>query len=261
MKVYLYLDIYILLNFIMNLFLLIITAIIRQKQCRVFRLFLTSFAVALLSAAITYFWWGNTGWLLLFTILQLCGLNFFAFSYEGYKSFLSDCVTFVFLTFFAGGCIGAFVHLLDAKNNSAKRYSLWWILIAVIVLFILFFVFRWELLQQQSNRETVLSVTIVHKGSEYHTRALYDTGNQLLSPYTGEKVSVISEKLSEKIGIAKEQNPVYIPYSSVGGSGLMKAYRLESIWLSGGKRQENVLVAVSENLNAENEVQMILNII
>ena len=257
MKVYLYLDVYILLNFIMNLFLLMITAVVRQKKCRIFRLFLVSLFVSLLSAAVTCFFWGRSGWQLFFAAVQITGLVRMAFTYEGKHAFLGDCLTFLFLTFFAGGCIGVFLHLFSSVWTTKKRIAMGGILTAVIILLILFFLFRFQLAEQGRNRN-VLSAKIVHKGKEYDIRVLYDTGNQLFSPYTGENVAVVSETLSEKIGLAHEQNPLLIPYSSIGGSGLLKAYRIEMVFLSDGAIKREVLAAVSENIKRDDEVQMIL---
>lgn len=255
----LYLDIYLILNFIMNLFLLMITAIVRQKRCHIFRLFLSSFAVSVVSAFITYYFWGNMAGQIVLAVIQMGGLVILAFEFEGMKVWISDFITFVFLTFFAGGSIGAFVGFL--YHGKAKDNSIVWIVVAVIILFILFFAFRWEIIQGQHQKKSVMSAKIVHKGREYRIRALYDTGNQLISPYTGESVVVISKKLSEKMKLSEEQNPVLIPYSSVGGNGLMEAYRIDYIYLPNGKTRKFFLAAVSENLNEKNNVQMILNIL
>lgn len=261
LKLYLYIDIYIILNFIMNLFLLMITAIVRQKRCHIFRLFLSSFAVSLLSAVSTYYLWGNMIWQIILAVIQMGGLVILAFEYEGIKARISDCVTFVFLTFFAGGSISVFVGFLSHGINRSEGISIVFIIVAVIFLFILFFVFRWEIIRGQHQKKSVMSAKIVHKGKEYRIRALYDTGNHLISPYTGEGVAVISKKLSEEMELNKEQNPILIPYTSVGGSGLLEAYRIDYVYLSDGKTKKSLLVAVSDNLREQSDIQMILNII
>lgn len=252
-----YLDVYILLNFIMNLFLIMITAMIRQKRCRFFRLFAVSLVTSLLSAAITYFFWQNLLLQILFVVPQTGGLVLFSFAFEGRRSFLEDYIAFLFLTFFAGGCIGVVLHLLAVLGNESN--ALGKLLAAVILLFILFLCFRWKIVQQQNRNASVLSAKLTHRGKECSIRVLYDTGNHLISPYSGECVAVISQKLADKIELSKQQYPLCIPYSSVGGKGLLEAYRIERLLLSDGSVRKDFLAAISQNLNEDNEIQMILN--
>ena len=60
--------------------------------------------------------------------------------------------------------------------------------------------------------------------------------------------------------LEKGQNPLLIPYHSIGGDGLLKAYRMEWIRIEGEGCKKEFLVAVSENMKEGQNVQMILNI-
>lgn len=122
------------------------------------------------------------------------------------------------------------------------------------------FFFRWELISQGQERKNIRTVRVIHHGKEAEVEALYDTGNQLVSPYTGEGVVIISKSLSETVGLPCGQNPILIPYHSIGGSGLLKAYRLECIQMQGGICKRELLAAVSEELDYRQRIQMILNI-
>ncbi|MDD7402914.1 MAG: sigma-E processing peptidase SpoIIGA [Butyribacter sp.] len=259
MKTYLYLDVYIFLNFIMNLFLIMITAIVRQKKSRIFCMILVSLAVSLFSAATTWLLWGKNGWQLVCAVFQMMILVFFSFPYEGKSVFAGDFLAFLFLAFFSGGCIGACMNFLSRWTHSGKGIACGEIITAVVILFILFFLFRWEILKQRNQKRNVLSAKIIHRKKEYQIRALFDTGNSLVSPYTGERVAVISKKLAQQMALEKEQNPILIPYSSIGGKGLMKAYRIEEICFADDRTEKDFLAAVSENLGTENEIQMIFN--
>lgn len=97
-------------------------------------------------------------------------------------------------------------------------------------------------------------------GEVYHIRALFDTGNQLVSPYTGERVAIISQKLAGEMMLSERQNPLWIPFHSVGGDGLLPAYRLRRLTLSDGQEREHLLAAVSERLCSDRAVQMILSV-
>ena len=83
----LYGDIFFILNFIMNLFLILITAMLRQKRCRWCRFLLMAALQAAISLVFLYIFWGR-GLLLLFSALfQMIGITVGAF--VGQSVFLS----------------------------------------------------------------------------------------------------------------------------------------------------------------------------
>lgn len=260
MKTYLYVDFYFILNFIMNLFLILTTAMIRQKRCRFLRFLFLSGVNAAISVIFTYFLWGNAVLQLCTAILQIGAFVFLSFERESFLSWLGNSVCFLFLTFFTGGIIEVVQGILTRCSVISETSSIGWILGAVILLFILFFLFRWELISQEQERKNIRTVKVIHHGKEVTIRALYDTGNQLVSPYTGESVVIVSKELSEAIGLSYGQNPVLIPYHSIGGSGLLAAYRLECIQMREGGCKKGILAAVSEELDNRRKIQMILNI-
>lgn len=260
MKTYLYVDFYFILNFIMNLFLIMATAMLRQKRCRFLRFLFLSAANAVLSVVFTYFLWGNITLELGTVIAQIGVFLFLSFEREGFGIWVGDIICFLFWTFFTGGVIGVIQQILMRWLGTFRASSIGVIIAAVAMLSILFFLFRWELISQEQERKNIRTVKVIHRGRKVTIQALYDTGNQLVSPYTGESVVIISGKLSEAIGLPSGQNPVLIPYHSIGGSGLLKAYRLECIQMTDGGCKKEVLAAVSEELDNRRRIQMILNI-
>lgn len=259
METYFYVDFYVILNFIMNFFLLIITAMLRQKRCRFCRFLFLSCISAVISACYTYFFWERAVIQMGAAILQIGLFVFLAFGWEGWKQFAGDSAVFSFLTFFTGGFTGAIQSFLQRIKAPGKNSAVW-ILLAVFLLFLLFFLFRWEITRQEHFRKNIRTAKVFHRGKEEKIKVLYDTGNQLISPYTGEKVAVISQELASKMELEKGQNPLLIPYHSIGGDGLLKVYRMEWIRIDGEGCRKEFLVAVSENMKEGQDVQMILNI-
>ncbi|MDY3224571.1 MAG: sigma-E processing peptidase SpoIIGA [Candidatus Faecousia sp.] len=99
-------------------------------------------------------------------------------------------------------------------------------------------------------------VTLHYQGRTASFTALRDTGNTLRDPITGEPVLVVSGDIGEKLtGLTAEQlaSPLetlaarplpglrLIPYRAVGGSGLLLALRFPGATV--GKKTQNVLVA------------------
>lgn len=128
------------------------------------------------------------------------------------------------------------------------------------MLLVLFVLFRCEIIQQTKQQKNILRARVLHGKKQYHIYLLCDTGNQLISPYTGERVTIISDAFAKELGLCDNQNPLLIPYHSIGGSGVLKAYRLDCLIVEDGRKWERLLVAVSSQLNEDDNVQMILNI-
>lgn len=260
MKTYLYVDFYFILNFIMNLFLIMLTAMLRQKRCRICRFILLAAGNAVLSVIVTYVFWEKMILQMLLALLQMVEIVFLAYEKESLGNSMKDFMVFFFLTFFTGGLTGAVQNFWLRVSDSRGAYSIGFIFFAAFLLFLLFFLFRWELIREEHARISVRQAVVVHRGITVQIRVLYDTGNQLVSPYTGEAVVVISRELAEKLGLEEKQTPLLIPYHSIGGDGLLNAYRIESLQVEGGICKKNFLAAVSANLTKEQGVQMILNI-
>lgn len=269
----LYGDIFFLLNFIMNLFLILITAMLRQKRCRWCRFLFAAALQAVLSLAFLYIFWGREMLQILGALLQMVGITVGAFGYQGFREFLWDSLHFAFVTFFTGGVAGALWQLWERMlpggafpasflgvggAHGQPRASIKLILGAVCLLLCLFVKLRGELVKQGQRRRNCRRATLFHGGKAWQIQVLYDTGNQLVSPYSGEPVAVIAESLARELGLEKAP-PLMIPYTSVGGSGLLHAYRIDGMVLEGGQRQNHFLAAVSDKLQGE-EIQMILNI-
>ncbi len=105
--------------------------------------------------------------------------------------------------------------------------------------------------------QTTVQAVLCHEGREYVLRVLFDTGNGLVSPYTGEKVAVLSADFASGLSLDRTQNPVYIPYHSIGGSGILPVYRIDSVTFAGRTPIVHLPVAISDELGGEQEIQMI----
>ena len=262
MKMQFYADVYFILNLIMNLFLIMATALIRQKKCRFMRYVLWSALCAAGTVLVTYIWWEYVLWQLFAAIIQIGLFLRGAYGKEGWSVWAGDYICFLFLTFFTGGVIYAMRGILLRSFSwcLVHCHSIFWIIGAVAVLMVLFYFLRWELILQGQECKSIKTVTVKHRGIQVSVKALYDTGNQLVSPYTGEGVVIISEKLAQKLMLKSMQHPILIPYSSIGGNGLLEAYRLDCIQISDSICKKKVLAAVSGNLSDHQRIQMILNI-
>lgn len=122
----------------------------------------------------------------------------------------------------------------------------------------------WEnLLREQ---KMICEVLLIQDEKRCRARGLMDTGNLLTDPVTKEPVCVADPQLiSTFLGENPDKNGLklhYLPYQSVGGSGVMPVLRIQQMQITQRKviQVENPLIAVgSGKLSEEEEYQMILN--
>lgn len=280
-----YLDIYFILNLIMNFFLLIMTGILRQKRISLKRLMLCSVCSSLFSTLVYAL---SCVYGIGYLFLDLCSIPILvcaSYQDRDVRVCLRDSLFLGIMTMLTGGCLYAMYSALRIclpdlflRQNSSAVFSLGLIIIGLFLLSVVFLLLGKEFLQQVQYGKSTCEAVLFHAGKKYHIRILNDTGNQLVSPYSGERVAVISKALASEMGIEQEQPILYIPYHSIGGSGILPAYRLERLeWNSssnchsqrccnhgycgdnwgGNKEQlEDFLAAVSGELE---EIQMIVN--
>lgn len=164
--------------------------------------------------------------------------------------------------------IGAFV--LGGVMGCLKQYirtgSLFFAL-AVVGYFVS--LGSWNLITYLAGRNKGrLRVRLEKDGKIYTAEALIDTGNRLRDTVTGKPVSIISSDVSEKLGILAfseeglEKGVRYIPYHSVGKSeGILPVITLDRMYLCGKEEVmiEKPVVAICEGVISEDDYEMIMS--
>ncbi len=255
MAVCFYADLYFILNFIMNWFLLYITAWWIHEPVHNKRWALLSAVCAIFSVVVTYL--ADCGFKIpktFFAMTELVFLTWQAYRPENFRKFFTGFVTYICLSAFTAGMVFMLKEIFAWKS-----FSLAFLLLSVFMLFLLFRFLRVSIAKQDLKRRSIVNATLVHNGKKQEIKALYDTGNHLVSPYTGEPVAVISKDLSDWAGLSKNAAPLLIPYHSIGGDGMLEAYRLDILKFQDGSTRKNFLAAVSDNICTDKEIQIILN--
>ena len=102
----------------------------------------------------------------------------------------------------------------------------------------------------------LLPIAVTYRGRTVRALALRDTGNTLRDPITGEAVTVLSPELGEGLGLP--ENAIWdpagamvpglrlIPAKTVGGGGLLAAVRCESVTV-GGRAGGTIVAFAREN--------------
>ena len=92
------------------------------------------------------------------------------------------------------------------------------------------------------SKKEIYSLTVIKDNREYRLYAFLDSGNRLCEPFSGYPVIIVDES---KIKINPER---VIPFNTVGGEGLLRAFKPDKIIISNGKNtfeSDRVYVALS----------------
>lgn len=92
------------------------------------------------------------------------------------------------------------------------------------------------------SKKEIYSLTVIKDNREYRLYAFLDSGNRLCEPFSGYPVIIVDES---KIQINPER---VIPFNTVGGEGLLRAFKPDKIIISNGKNtfeSDRVYVALS----------------
>lgn len=122
----------------------------------------------------------------------------------------------------------------------------------------------WNLISYLARQNQYQCDVIVRNGKNVQrVRALIDTGNSLRDPVTGEPVSILSKKAAEKLYVGYNETAFrFIPYHSIGKpQGVMPLVKLDRLEIL--KKDKQVIdypyVAVSEEELSKDDYEMILN--
>lgn len=117
---------------------------------------------------------------------------------------------------------------------------------------------------QIRERDNLYEVTLTYRGRKKQVTALYDTGNQLYEPYGNEPVHVITYDACRLLCETVSQ-VIYIPFQAVGTeSGMLPGIRIDEMEVAqGGKlvmRCDRPWLAISkEPLSSRHRYEMLLH--
>lgn len=253
-----YVDTLFLVNFVMNLYVLLLTDISVGRTATRLRIVGAAALGALiyLSGLVS----GLPAFCKLF--LQIGGSTvlmmktaFRPGSLQGYIKLLENMLTYSFL-------LGGGLYLLWRYINGLWEYTIGMVFVMGMGgIFFLFFSY----LAERKKERGFCRVTLISETGTVSVKALLDTGNGLTEPISQRPVSVTNSAVLEKLW--PEGMPELfraIPYHSIGkAGGIMKGYRIEKMIVEQEGIPcccENVYVAAGEEtVSVKGKYEMILN--
>ena len=146
------------------------------------------------------------------------------FSVRSMRSFLKLTEKMLFFSFSMGGVLLLLIRCFRfAEGVLTSAFGL----MAVGGIFLLF----WRRFHAQTKQENaVCQVTLVRDGASIKTAALIDSGNALVEPISGKPVSIVEEKVFRSLWGSRGQGYRAIPYHSIGKKhGILEGYLLPEL--------------------------------
>lgn len=239
-----YIDSLFLVNFVMNLYLLILVNTGVYRTATRLRLLLGA-----AMGAVVYllpFFLGGSVWLkiLIGMIVGTCLMIFVAFPINSLRAFWKITERLLCMSFLMGG--GVLFLLQRAPVIRRHTQGIFGVMGAGAFVFLLV-----AYLQEQKRKKNyTCRVTLSGRDGKMKVAALVDSGNSLVEPISGKPVSVIDKSVF--YGLWREPPELYrvIPYHSIGKKrGMLKGYLLSEIQIEVEgvtKSCRDVYVAVSE---------------
>ena len=241
-----YLDVLFCVNFVIDYVILLTVSKFLTLSCRQLRL-LGGAAVGGLSSFVILLPPLPSGVSLCINMLSAFLVVGAAFAPMPKKLYLKTSAAFFMISFGYCGAMIA-VWLLFAPSSVVIRNSSVYIAISPVMLVvttlvcyvIIRMIMRITGKREAENIACRLRFTLA--GRQVELVGKTDTGNMLKEPFSDLPVIVVSKAAVtvpeiENSGDALQSGLRLIPYSSVGGSGLLKAYRCRNIYICSGKKE------------------------
>lgn len=239
-----YIDSLFLVNFVMNLYLLMLVNAGAYRSATRLRLILGAAIGAVIY--LVPFFLGGYVWLkiLIGMIAGTCLMIFAAFPINSLRAFWKITERLLCMSFLMGG--GVLFLMQRVPFIRRHMQGIFGVMGAGAVIFLLVACIQ----EQKRKKNYTCRVTLSGRDGKMKIAALVDSGNSLVEPISGKPVSVIDKSIF--YGLWKEPPELYrvIPYHSIGKKrGMLKGYLLSEIQIEMDgvtKSCRDVYIAVSE---------------
>ena len=239
-----YIDEVLFLNFFFDFFLLFYFQILLKRNVKIFRIVLGAF-VGSLTILVLFFKISSLQ--LFFIKLYLSILMILiTFGYRNLKTFLVNIVMFYIVSIFLGG----FLYVLNIEFAYSHKGILFYnngisinfIFLIIVSPLVLYFYVKQNIMYKKKIVNTY-KVNIYIGRRVLNLNGYLDTGNTLT--FKGKPVIITNIKNTFK------NKKMYIPYTSVGASGILEGIKVRRVEVVGIGMFENIYLAFNENINMD----------
>lgn len=241
-----YLDLLLILNFIIDFIILLSVGIILRRNYNSKRIILGSF-VGSFSIILVFL---NISNFLLIILKLIIGIiiNIISFKFINIKYTIKNVLYFYTNSLLLGGVIYSLTYKFPIIHNSFALNMIFLIFLSPIIIYIYIF----EIKKIKYEYSNYLKIYIIKDGKKYKYTGYIDTGNTLIDSLTGKKVILIDKrKLLFRVNAFR-----FISYNGVK-SGLLKVIKIDSIVIN-EKEIKNVVLGLIDKIDIDG-VDVILN--
>lgn len=236
-----YLDLILMLNFFMDLLLLITVSLILKRNVQFYRLtlgaFFGSLSILLLFININSITLFILKFIISFFMIIIC----FGFKDIKYTS------RNIFYLYISSIILGGFLYYLNIefsyKNNGIVFYhnglSINYIFLIILSPVILILYIRQSLYLKNTYSKYYKVDVYLKDGTILKYNSFLDTGNKLYDPYMNKPILLIDKKNIEL------KNIIYVPYSSINMHSILKCIIPEKVYVHGVGYRNNLLLGIS----------------
>lgn len=255
MRHVLYLDVYFMINFLMDALVAFTAGKLLRKKVKPARIFFAASFGALYASITVILRIVSLSYTILVTyIWTSCILTFILFGKGTIRQILQRIIMLFTAVFLVNGIVS---FCLKITNSFFVIFGLSLFLLGIIGM---------ELCRNKGKDREVVDVVLCYEKNKVSLRGLVDTGNSLQDPVTKKPVHVINaeigKKLLETYSMAKK-GFTYIPYRSIGNAnGMMPAIYIDTMEIN---LEEKLIIThpligiVQTELSSNMHFQMIIN--
>lgn len=221
-----YIDLYFMFNFIMDMIVLFATSSLLKRRCKIGRIITSSVVGGVVS--ILLFTSGNR---VLLEIIGIIIMTLICFGFKGIRYFITN----VFYSYLISTLLGGVMYLFNIKVTS-NSYINYLIIIVISVEVVILYLKEMNKIKDVNNN--YYRVDIYFRGMDKISLMGYlDTGNNLYDPYKHRPIILVSSKYYI------DGNFVLVPYNTIDNSGMLKCIKPEMIFIEGVGYKGNTLVS------------------
>lgn len=245
-----YIDLLILINFIVNFFLLYITGRTLKLKVRFRFIFLAGavgsvYTITLVYPALSIFS------AFYFKILVAAILVYISFGNRGFICSLKILTVFILYSMLLAG-ICMFIQFNNYSytgNCMIINFPYEWLFISLMALYIT--IDRIVIYVKDRNKVFTLiyDVDIIFKDKRKTVKAFLDTGNELREPATNLPVVIVEKSVFENVNLEK-MHKFYIPYRVINGKcGKLEGFKPDMVKIDFGKEPQyrEVIIAICKD--------------
>ncbi len=242
-KMKIYLDLIMILNFFIDLLLLLVVNKLLRRNASIYALIGGAF-VGGISSVFLFFKVSNL-LLIIYKIVICFVMILISFKYKSliytFKNFLYFYISSIVL----GGFL-YFIDLETAYTNMKLNY-----IVLVIASPLILYLFIKQGLWLKTNYSNYFKVVIYSKNKSYNLNGFLDTGNKLTDIITNKPVILVDEKIDY-------ERFYYIPYQGVNSNGLLKCIKVDKMIVA-NKIYKNVIIGLLEHKIKIDGINCLLN--